>query len=85
MEKLRMVYGSAALNGPFAILFAHKNGLIGFNDRVKLRPLVIGTKDDTVYMSSEQSAIYVMCESPDKVWSPKASEPVIVYLNDEVN
>ena len=66
MEKLRMVYGSAALNGPFAILFAHKNGLIGFNDRVKLRPLVIGTKDDTVYMSSEQSAIYVMRYSNEK-------------------
>jgi len=85
MEKLRMIYGSAALNGPFAILFAHKNGLVGFNDRVKLRPLVIGTKENSVYMSSEQSAIYEMCDSLEEVWSPKASEPVIVNLNKKVN
>jgi len=85
LKKLRMVYGSASLNGPFAIFFAHKRGLVGFNDRVKLRPLVIGTKDESVYMSNEQSAIYVLCETPDRVWTPKASDPVIVSLNENVN
>ena len=84
-EKLRMVYGSASLNGPFAILFSHNRGLVGFNDRVKLRPLVAGAKGNSVYMSSEQAAIYVMCSSPDKVWTPRGSEPIIEYLNENVN
>jgi glutamate synthase domain-containing protein 1 len=83
-KKLRMVYGSASMNGPFAILFAHKRGLVGFNDRIKLRPLIIGKKGQSVYMSSEQSAIYVLCNSPEKVWAPRASEPVITFLNDDV-
>ena len=83
-KKLRMVYGSACLNGPFAILFAHNRGLVGFNDRVKLRPLVAGSKGDSIYMASEQAAIYELCESPDKIWAPRGSEPVIAYLNDKV-
>lgn len=85
-KKLRMIYGSACLNGPFAILFAHSKGLVGFNDRVKLRPLVAGMKGDSIYMSSEQAAIYELCDSsPDKIWTPRGSEPVIAYLNDNVN
>ena len=40
MTAVRQIYGSALLNGPFAILFANNEGLIGLNDRVKLRPLV---------------------------------------------
>src|SRR3990167_7125859 len=46
---IRMVYGSGLLNGPFATLFCHSRGLIGFNDRIKLRPLVVAEKDDKVY------------------------------------
>ena len=36
---LRQVYGSAMLNGPFALLIGHSKGLIGMNDRVKLRQI----------------------------------------------
>lgn len=77
---LRMVYGAAMLNGPFAILVTDSKGMIGLNDRVKLRPLVVAEKGDMVFMSSEESSIREVCEDLDKVWAPKAGEPVIVEL-----
>ncbi len=77
---IRMIYGSALLNGPFAILFADRRSLVGLNDRVKLRPLVAATEGDTVYLASEESAIRVICAKPDKVWAPKAGDPVITNL-----
>jgi len=81
---IRMVYGSGLLNGPFATLFGHSRGLIGFNDRIKLRPLVVAEKDDKVFMASEESAIREICPNPDRVWAPKAGEPVVVSLDDSV-
>lgn len=78
LTALRQVYGSALLNGPFSILFGHSKGLVGINDRIKLRPLVVATKGDVVYMASEESAIRTICTEPDKVWTPRAGEPVIV-------
>ena len=80
MTALRIVYASALMNGPFSILFGHSKGLVGFNDRIKLRPLVAATKDKTVYMASEESAIREICPNPDNVWAPRAGEPVIVEL-----
>lgn len=81
---IRMVYGSALLNGPFAILFAYNGGLVGLNDRIKLRPLVAATKGETVYMASEESAIREICPDPERVWAPKAGDPVIAQLNPGV-
>ncbi|HLA47895.1 MAG: hypothetical protein A2W77_01250 [Nitrospinae bacterium RIFCSPLOWO2_12_39_16] len=83
MTAVRMVYGSALLNGPFAILFAHSKGLVGLSDRVKLRPLVAGEKDDMVYMASEESAITEICPNPDRVYRPDAGEPLIVELENQ--
>ena len=71
---LRLAYGSALLNGPFSILFGHGKGLVGLNDRIKLRPLVIGEKDDLVFMASEESAIREICKNPDNVWAPRAGD-----------
>src|SRR3990172_481750 len=77
---LRLTYGSALLNGPFSILFGHRNGLVGLNDRIKLRPLVAATKGDFVYMGSEESAIREVCKDPGRVLAPRAGEPVIVEI-----
>ncbi|MBI5430798.1 MAG: glutamine amidotransferase family protein, partial [Nitrosomonadales bacterium] len=82
LTALRLTYGSALLNGPFSILFGHGKGLVGINDRIKLRPLVAASKDDMVYMASEESAIRAICPSPEKVWAPRAGNPVIVELED---
>ena len=75
---LRMTYGSACLNGPFAILVANRDCLMGLNDRVKLRPLVVGEQGSRVFLSSEESAIREVCPELQSLWAPKAGEPVIV-------
>jgi glutamate synthase domain-containing protein 1 len=54
---------------------------VGLNDRIKLRPLIAAVKGDTVYMASEESAIRAICPDPEKVWAPKAGEPVIVTMD----
>ncbi|MCD6551463.1 MAG: glutamine amidotransferase family protein [Thermotoga sp.] len=77
---LRMNYGGALLNGPFAIIVANNNMMMGLNDRIKLRPLVAATKDDFLYIASEESAIRVVCPDPDEVWAPKAGDPVVGVL-----
>lgn len=77
---LRMTYGSGMLNGPFAILVGNSKGLWGLNDRIKLRPLLVAEKGDQVFMSSEESAVRKVSPELDRVWMPKAGEPVIVDL-----
>ena len=77
---LRATYGPAMLNGPFAILVADQTRLMGLNDRIKLRPLLVAEKDDMVFMSSEESSIRDVCPELDRVWMPKAGEPVIIHL-----
>jgi glutamate synthase domain-containing protein 1 len=77
---LRAVYGSAMLNGPFAILFASDGCLVGLNDRVKLRPLIAATKGEWTFMASEECAIRAVCPDVEKVWAPRAGEPVIAEL-----
>jgi glutamate synthase domain-containing protein 1 len=81
---IRQVYGGALLNGPFSIILGYSRGMVGFNDRIKLRPMTCATKgDDMLYMSSEESAIREITD-PDTVWSPKAGTAVIGELNGEV-
>jgi glutamate synthase domain-containing protein 1 len=83
-ETLRQVYASAVVNGPFAILLGFGNGLLGLNDRIKLRPMVAAENGDELYISSEESAIRVICPEPDRVWMPTAGEPVIGFLDEGV-
>jgi len=76
-KALRMAYGGALVNGPFAVIVGCKFGMIGLNDRIKLRPLVAARKGDMLYISSEEAGIREICPLPDQVWMPKAGEPVI--------
>ncbi len=76
-EAIRAVYASALINGPFSIILGFPGGMMALNDRIKLRPLVAAEKGDTLYVSSEEAAIRVVCASPDRVWSPSGGEPVI--------
>jgi len=80
---LRQVYASALVNGPFAIIFAHREAMVGVNDRIKLRPMVAARKDDFLYLASEEAAVRVLCPHPDLVWSPRAGEPVIGRLGQD--
>jgi glutamate synthase domain-containing protein 1 len=79
-EALRIVYGSALLNGPFAVLVGHHRGLIGLTDRIKLRPLVAGSQGDFVFMASEEAAIREISPRLEKVWALRAGEPLMVEL-----
>lgn len=81
---IRQVYGSTLMNGPFSIILGHSRGMIGLNDRIKLRPMTAARKDDMLYMASEESAIREIAPDLDTVWSPKAGSAVIGTLKEEV-
>jgi len=74
---LRLTYGPALVNGPFGIVVGFDGGMLGLTDRIKLRPLVAARHQDLLFIASEECAIRAVCPSPDRVWMPKAGEPVI--------
>ena len=82
---LRNAFASLLITGPFSILVGFEGGMMALNDRLKLRSMVVGEKDDTdmVYIASEECAIRVIEPRVDRVWSPKGGEPVIVRLNPD--
>jgi glutamate synthase domain-containing protein 1 len=80
---IRQTYGSLLMNGPFSIIVAHHGEMIGLTDRIKLRPLVAGTKGDFLYMSSEESAIRLVSPTLDKFWYPRGGEPVVGKLRNQ--
>lgn len=84
IRTLRTIYASAMVNGPFAVIVAHSKGMIGFNDRIKLRPMVAGRKGDWLYISSEESGIRQISPDLDEVWAPQAGHPVIGEVEVEV-
>jgi len=83
-EYLRVMFADQLITGPFSILVGFDNGergLMALNDRLKLRSMVIGVKDDMVYMASEESAIRIIEPDLDNVWAPKGGQPVIIQVN----
>ena len=68
------------ITGPFSILVGFNGGMMALNDRLKLRSMVVGEKDDMFYVASEESAIRVIQPELDKVWSPRGGECVLVTL-----
>ncbi|MDR1830726.1 MAG: glutamine amidotransferase family protein [Candidatus Fibromonas sp.] len=80
-EYLRMVFSSQLINGPFSILIGFEGGVMALNDRLKLRSMVVGEKDDRVYIASEEAAIRIIEPNLEKVWAPKGGQPVIVCLD----
>ena len=82
---LRNAFASLMVTGPFSILVGYTGGLMALNDRLKLRSMVVGEKDETVYIASEECAIRVIAPELDKIWAPRGGEAVIVNLNDGGN
>ena len=74
---LRFAYGSATMNGPFTIVAANPDMMVGFTDRGKLRPMVVGECGDCLYISSEEAAIRAMEPNVESIMMPAAGEPVI--------
>jgi len=77
---LRQVYGSLLLNGPFGVVIAHQGEMIGLTDRIRLRPLTAATKGDLLFLSSEESAIRLVCPQLDRAWIPMGGEPIVGSL-----
>ena len=80
LRTLRQVYGSLLLNGPFTVIIAHQGEMIGLTDRIRLRPLTVGVKGDILYLSSEESAIRLICPDLDRSWIPVGGEPIVGRL-----
>lgn len=80
----KTIYESAMLNGPFAVLAACKKGLFTITDNTKLRPMVIGHSGESSFFASETSALYVMEEGLDEVFTPRAGQPCLVELDEAV-
>lgn len=78
---LRTVFSSLLITGPFSILVGYEGGLMSLNDRLKLRSMVCAEKGDLFYAASEECAIKAIEPQPDRIYSPKGGEPVIVSLN----
>jgi glutamate synthase domain-containing protein 1 len=74
---LRLTYAPAMMNGPFAIVAADADTMVGFTDRSKLRPMVVGECADRLYISSEEAAIRAMEPKVESITMPAAGEPVI--------
>ena len=80
LRTLRQVYSSLLLNGPFTVIIAHHGEMIGLTDRIRLRPLTAGIKGDMLYLSSEESAIRLVCPDLDRAWIPMGGEPIVGRL-----
>ena len=44
--------------------------------------MVVGEKDDRVYVASEEAAIRAMDPAAEKIWSPSGGEPVVVKVKE---
>ena len=79
---LRTMFPSLLITGPFSIVFGFDGGLMALNDRLKLRSMVVGEKDDKVFIASEEAAIRTMEPNAENIWSPAGGEPVIVKVKE---
>lgn len=70
MQAVRQAYCSLLLNVPFTVIVAHHGEMIGVTDRIRLRLLTVGEKSDMLYLSSEESAIRLICPELDRAWVP---------------
>ena len=44
--------------------------------------MVVGEKDDKVFIASEEAAIRVMEPDAENIWAPAGGEPVIVKVKE---
>ena len=56
--------------------------LRALNDRLKLRSMVVGEKDDKVFIASEEAAMRAMEPNVENIYAPAGGEPVIVRVKE---
>ena len=77
-----IIYSGLLITGPFSIILGFDGGLMALNDRLKLRSMVVGEKDDKVFIASEEAAIRVMEPNAENIYAPSGGEPVIVKVKE---
>ena len=82
LQYLRTVFPSLLVTGPFSIVLGFDGGLMALNDRLKLRSMVVGEKDDKVFIASEEAAIRAMDPDAQNIFAPAGGEPVIVKVKE---
>lgn len=82
LSYLRTMFSSLLVTGPFSIVLGFEGGLMALNDRLKLRSMVVGEKDDKVFIASEEAAICTMEPNAENIWAPAGGEPVIVKVRE---
>jgi glutamate synthase domain-containing protein 1 len=55
---------------------------MALNDRLKLRSMTVGEKDDMVYIASEEASVRTMEPDAENVFAPAGGEPVIVKVKE---
>jgi len=83
IKTFRNAFSSLLITGPFSIICGFTDGIMALNDRLKLRSMVVGEKDDIVYLASEEAAIRAVCQDLDYIRAPKGGEPIIVRVERE--
>ncbi len=83
MLALKVIYESAMLNGPFAILAAFQKGMISITDNTKLRPMTVAADKEYTYYASEVSALYEMEDNITSVFTPRAGQTHAVFFDDD--
>ena len=76
------MFSSLLVTGPFSIVLGFDGGLMALNDRLKLRSMVVGEKNDKVFIASEEAAIRTMEPNAENTWSPAGGEPVIIKVKE---
>ena len=79
---LRTLFSSLLITGPFSIVLGFTGGLMALNDRLKLRSMVVGEKEDRVYIASEEAAIRAVEPEAEHIWAPAGGEPVVIRVKD---
>lgn len=82
LKYLRTVFASLLITGPFSIVFGFNGGLMALNDRLKLRSMVVGEKNDKVFIASEEASIRIMEPNAENIYAPSGGEAVIVHVKD---
>lgn len=82
LRYLRTMYPNLLITGPFSIVLGFTGGLMALNDRLKLRSMVVGEKDDKVWIASEEAAIRYVEPDVHDIWSPAGGEPVIIRVKE---
>lgn len=82
LRRLRITYGNLLMNGPFSIIFANHNLMVGLADKMKLRPLIAGKRKDMVLLSSEEAAIKKIYPDVDEIYHPKGGEPIVARSHE---